>query len=81
VQTLNDLLVPEWIESRESTRAPIAELFVHHSIDWVEKDGVEGISIKDVDGEILYFKPFSRRSLSLDTELFSNSSRPSADKE
>lgn len=74
-QAMNDLLVTDWIESMESTDPPTTNTFAHFEIGWVQQDGVEGIAIKedvdgeeDVNGEILYFKPSSRRISSPNTE-------------
>ena len=61
LQAMDDYLVPEWLDLKQSTLAPSRDLFTDNEIDWVEKDGVEGLAIRQTgDGKILYFKASSR---------------------
>jgi hypothetical protein len=78
-QKLNDMLVPQWADSRESTEIPFEDRFVHYSVDWIEKDGAEGVAIKDAGQRILYFEPSSQRTSGPDTEALLDSSRSSVD--
>ena len=79
-QKLNDMLIPKWVDSRESTEIPFEDRFVRYSVDWIEIDGVEGVAIKDTGQKIIYFKSSSQRPASLDTEALLDSSRSSVDK-
>jgi hypothetical protein len=70
LQAIDDLLVPDWIRFINSKTAPE---FHFYDIDWVEKDGVEGIAIMKGD-EIVHFKPSSRQTSSQDTAKSSDPS-------
>ena len=73
------MLVPEWVDSRWSSGVPLKDRFIRYSVDWTEKDGAEGVAIKDIDQKILYFKPSSQQPSSLDSEVSSASGRSLVD--
>lgn len=78
-QKLNDMLVPEWVSSRDSADLHFEDRSERYSIDWIEQEGVQGVGIKDGSKKILYFKPSSPHPSSPERELSSGWSRSSPD--
>ncbi len=71
LQALDDLLVPRWTKSAPAFNGHDSR----HDIDWIERDGVEGIAVLK-SGEVVFFKASNRKTSSQDAKTSTSEASP-----